>query len=184
MYGLATHLQISFTQSLRPDSTLQEDVCIGYAWHSSCILGSGSLGVPVVVSVQGASHIRRVRCDGRRRRDTGSCSTIGHDGSRAYANVYASVVFLVRLTARVFSLCRIMNIKTDETTLLIAPEAILESPRNGLQVAHAASTSRLSALGLLAPLIRPELRPRVAALSAFYKSVSGFAHVRTYGKRD
>ena len=47
-----------------------------------------------------------------------------------------------------------------------APEAVLEPPRNSLQVAHATSTSRLSALGLLAPLVRPELSTGVAALRA------------------
>ena len=46
------------------------------------------------------------------------------------------------------------------------PEAVLESPRDGLEVAHAASAGGLSALGLLAPLVRPELSTGVAALRA------------------
>ena len=37
-----------------------------------------------------------------------------------------------------------------------------------LEVAHAASTGRLSALGLLSPLVRPQLSTRVAALRALY----------------
>ena len=51
------------------------------------------------------------------------------------------------------------------------PEAVLEPPRDVLQVAHATSAGGLSALGLLAPLIRPELRAGVAALSAVYSDV-------------
>ena len=46
------------------------------------------------------------------------------------------------------------------------PEAVLEPPRNVIQVAHAASAGGLSALSLLAPLVRPELRAGVAALGA------------------
>ena len=47
-----------------------------------------------------------------------------------------------------------------------APEAVLEASRDGLEVPHAASASGLSALGLLAPFVRPQLRTRVTALSA------------------
>lgn len=46
------------------------------------------------------------------------------------------------------------------------PEAILEPPRNLLQMLHPSSSSRLSALSLLAPLIRAQLGTRVAALGA------------------
>ncbi len=42
-------------------------------------------------------------CDARRRGATSSCGTVDEAG-RAYADVQASVVVLVRLTARVFSL--------------------------------------------------------------------------------
>ena len=47
-----------------------------------------------------------------------------------------------------------------------APEAVLEPPRDGLEVAHPAGTSGLSALGLLSPLVRAELGRGVAALRA------------------
>ena len=46
------------------------------------------------------------------------------------------------------------------------PEAVLEAARDRLEVAHAASAGRLSALSLLAPLVRPQLCRRVAALRA------------------
>ena len=39
-----------------------------------------------------------------------------------------------------------------------------------LEVAHATSARRLSALGLLAPLVRPQLRAGVAALRTLYGS--------------
>ena len=51
-----------------------------------------------------------------------------------------------------------------------APEAVLEASRDVLEVAHATGTSGLSALGLLTPLIRPQLGTRVAALRALYKN--------------
>lgn len=87
--------------------------------------------------------------------------------SQAYVDVYASVVLLVRLTARVFSLSQgaVRNI-ANNIHRYNSPEAVLEPPRDGLQVAHATSTGRLSALGLLAPLVRPELRAGVATLRA------------------
>ena len=47
-----------------------------------------------------------------------------------------------------------------------SPEPVLEPPRDVLEVAHTASTSGLSALGLLAPLVGPELSTRVAAMRA------------------
>lgn len=51
-----------------------------------------------------------------------------------------------------------------------APEAVLEATRDGLEVPHATGTSGLSALGLLAPLVRPQLSTGVAALSALWTS--------------
>ena len=50
--------------------------------------------------------------------------------------------------------------------MIYTPEAVLEASRHGLQVAHTASASGLSALGLLAPLVRPELRAGVTTLGA------------------
>ena len=50
--------------------------------------------------------------------------------------------------------------------MVYTPEAVLEASRYALEVPHATSTSGLSALGLLAPLVRPKLRTRVAALRA------------------
>ena len=47
-----------------------------------------------------------------------------------------------------------------------APEAVLEPPGDRLEVAHAAGTSRLAALGLLAPLERADLGRGVAARGA------------------
>lgn len=46
------------------------------------------------------------------------------------------------------------------------PEAVLEASRDLLEVTHASGTSGLSALGLLAPLVRPQLCARIAALRA------------------
>ena len=46
------------------------------------------------------------------------------------------------------------------------PETVLEASRHGLEVAHTASASGLSALGLLAPLVRPKLRTGVTTLGA------------------
>jgi hypothetical protein len=50
------------------------------------------------------------------------------------------------------------------------PEAVLEPAGDFLEVAHAARAGRLSALGLLAPLVRAQLRGRVPALRALYSS--------------
>ena len=72
--------------------------------HVFCAMDGGR-GRFLWSSIQGVRHIRTKRCDGRRRRAVASsCSTIGRAGHGAYADVYASVVVLVRLTARVFSL--------------------------------------------------------------------------------
>ena len=56
--------------------------------------------------------------------------------------------------------------------MVYTPEAVLEASRHGLEVAHTASASGLSALGLLAPLVRPELRAGVAALRTLCDEVS------------
>lgn len=46
------------------------------------------------------------------------------------------------------------------------PEAVLEASRDLLEVAHASGTSGFSALGLLAPLVRPQLCARITTLRA------------------
>ena len=46
------------------------------------------------------------------------------------------------------------------------PEAVLEPPRDLLQVTHPSSSGGLSALSLLAPLERPDLGRRVPARGA------------------
>ena len=46
------------------------------------------------------------------------------------------------------------------------PKPILEPPRHILQVLHPAGAGGLAALGLLAPLVRPELGGGEAALGA------------------
>ena len=73
--------------------------------HVFCAMDGGR-GRFLWSSIQGVRHIRTKRCDGSRRRAASSCSTIGRAGRGAYADTYASVVVLVRLTARVFSLMR------------------------------------------------------------------------------
>lgn len=79
-------------------------------------------------------------------------------------DAHASAVFLTFLAAVVFSLqiCSIQ--REDNQPTLCSPEAVLEPPRNVLEVAHAASSGGLSPLGLLAPLVRPQLGRGVAAL--------------------
>jgi len=48
----------------------------------------------------------------------------------------------------------------------VFPEAVLEFPRNGLQVSHTTSSSGLSPLSLLTPLIRPDLSGRISTAGA------------------
>jgi hypothetical protein len=67
--------------------------------------------------------------------------------------VYASVVFLVLLTATVFSLQRTVNDGKKLQRCWSIPESVLESPRYILQVPHPSGTGGLSALSLLTPLI-------------------------------
>jgi len=50
----------------------------------------------------------------------------------------------------------------------VFPEAVLEPPRNTLQMPHPSSTSGLSALSLLAPLVRTQLGTWVAALATSF----------------
>merc|ERR1719277_1655187 len=45
-------------------------------------------------------------------------------------------------------------------------ELVLEAARHRLQIGHAAGADRLAALGLLGPLVAPDLRRRVAAARA------------------
>jgi len=78
-----------------------------------------------------------------------------------YATTLHAVVGCERFFATVFSLRvddmtafrtpRKINSKIDA----LAPETILESPRDMFEVPHPASTRRLSALSLLSPLERP-----------------------------
>lgn len=53
------------------------------------------------------------------------------------------------------------------------PEAVLEPPRDVLQVLHPASSGGLSALSLLPPLKRPQLSSGVSALGASYSEEGG-----------
>jgi hypothetical protein len=76
-----------------------------------------------------------------------------------------SAVFLTRLTAVVFSLRYSEKAKINKKSRN-APEAVLEPPGHVLQIAHPASAGCLSALCLLAPLIRAEFGCRVPALRA------------------
>ena len=59
-----------------------------------------------------------------------------------------------------------------EKEMRYEPESVLEPPRDRLQVPHPSSTSGLSALGLLTPLVRPQLSTGVTALRAFCQSQS------------
>ena len=58
------------------------------------------------------------------------------------------------------------NAKSTVKKEIHVPEPILEPPRHILQVLHPAGTGGLAALGLLAPLVRPELGGGEAALGA------------------
>lgn len=80
--------------------------------------------------------------------------------------VYSEAAALVLFLAVVFSLFEIVSLAWRSSVLANAPETVFESPRNLLQVPHSSSTSGLSALGLLTPLIRPQLGGGVSALSA------------------
>jgi hypothetical protein len=78
---------------------------------------------------------------------------------------------LTRFTAVVFSL-RSAQYMTRTESELYTPETILKPAGHVLEVLHAARAGSLSALGLLAPLIRPQFGGRVSALRACCKTAS------------
>ena len=86
---------------------------------------------------------------------------------------YDSAGLVDLFLAAVFSLTsELRSVILYTTEFSDIPEPILESPRYRLEVSHPSSTSSLSSLSLLAPLVRAQLGAGVAALGTSYKTTN------------